>query len=167
MISKEVEGLFLNEECGDLIIRSEDVASVNCNNNLYHAFLVLSKVKYSTIPVIDNQSRIRGIISMPMIINAIMDINSIRIEDMEKIRVEQVMQAEAPIVRPETELEDLLNGVLNHNFLCVAAEDGTFLGIITRKAILVRVNYLVHQLHRRYNLTAKEPVLAEAGEMNK
>lgn len=166
MISKEVEGLFLDEECGDLIIRSEDVASVNCNNNLYHAFLVLSKVKYSSIPVIDNQSHIRGIISMPMIINAITDIDSIRIEDMEKIKVEQVMQTEVATVRPDTELEDMLNGMLNHNFLCVADVEGTFLGIITRKAILVRVNHLVHQLHRRYELSAKEPALADAGEIS-
>ncbi|UJF14649.1 CBS domain-containing protein [Jeotgalibaca sp. MA1X17-3] len=156
MISNEIQTLLLEEKGSDFIISSENVANVNCNNNLYHALLVLSQVKYSTIPVLDNQSHIKGLISMPMIINAIMGIDAIRFEEMEKLRVEEVMRKEVPTILNTSDLEDILRKLTNNNFLCVVDENEVFLGIITRKEILGRVNHLVHELHRQYNLTAKD-----------
>lgn len=156
MISNEIQSLLLEQEGNELIINSENVANVNCNNNLYHALLVLSQVNYSTIPVLDNQSHIRGMISMPMIIKAIIGIDSIRFEEMEKMKVKEVMRKEVPTVLHTADLEDILQKLTNHNFLCVVDEDDVFRGIITRKEILGRVNHLVHELHRRYDLTARD-----------
>lgn len=156
MISKEVQSLLLSDENGNITISSEDVANVSCNNNLYHAFLVLSQVKYSLIPVLDHDSRIKGMISMPMIINAIMGIDSIRFEEMEKIKVEEVMSKEVPVIVDTNDLEEILHKLINHNFLCVVDEEGIFLGIVTRKEILCRVNHLVHELHRHYEISDKK-----------
>lgn len=156
MISNEIQTILFEENGNDFVISSENVANVNCKNNLYHALLVLSQVKYSTIPVLDNQSRIKGLISMPMIINAIMGIDAIRFEKMEKMKVEEVMKKEVPTISNITDTEDILRKLTNHNFLCVVDEDEVFLGIITRKEILGRVNHLVHELHRQYDLTAKD-----------
>lgn len=156
MISKEIEKLLLEEESGELIISSENVANVNCNNNVYHALLVLSQVKYSTIPVLDNQSHIKGIISMPMIIKAIIGIDSIRFEEMEKIKVEEVMNKEVPTILDTADLEDILHKLTNHNFLCVVDKENIFTGIITRKEILSRVNHLVHEIHHRYDIKDKK-----------
>jgi CBS-domain-containing membrane protein len=83
MISSEVAALLLdNDACGDLMIHGENVANVHCSNNLNHAFLVLSQVKYSVIPVLDSKSRIKGLISIPMIIKAITEIDAIRYDKM-------------------------------------------------------------------------------------
>lgn len=157
MISKEIEEMLLDSKsCGELMINSENVANVHCSNNLNHAFLVLSKVSYSVIPVLDSKSRIKGLISMPMIINAITELDAIRYDKLEKITVEKVMDSNVPIIRPRTDLEDILNKLIDYNFLCVTKEDGTFVGIITRKEILTRVNYLVHGIHHLYKLQKKE-----------
>ncbi|WP_319471497.1 cyclic-di-AMP-binding protein CbpB [uncultured Trichococcus sp.] len=153
MISSEVAGLLLdNDACGDLMILGENVANVHCSNNLNHAFLVLSQVKYSVIPVLDSKSRIKGLISMPMIIQAITEIDAIRYDKLETIRVEEVMDRDVQTIRPWTDLEDILNYLIDHNFLCVTEDDGKFIGIITRKEILTRVNHLVHGIHRIYKL---------------
>lgn len=155
MISKEVQAVLLHDGGEGLIISSEDVANLNCNNNLYHALLVLSQVKYNSIPVLDNESRIKGIISMPMIINAVMQIDSIGFEEMEKIKVEEVMDKQVPIIQNTDELEDILNKVIDHSFLCVVDKEGYFKGIITRKEVLGRVNHLVHEIHNEYDIRAK------------
>lgn len=156
MISKEVQAVLLHDGGEGLIISSEDVANLNCNNNLYHALLVLSQVKYNAIPVIDNESRIRGIISMPMIIKAVMQIDSIGFDEMEKIKVEEVMDKKVPLIQSSDELEDILNKVIDYSFLCVVDNEGYFKGIITRKEVLGRVNHLVHEIHNEYDLLAKE-----------
>ncbi len=155
MISKEVQSVLLFDNGKPFIVSSENVANLNCNNNLYHALLVLSQVKYSSIPVLDNESRIKGIISMPMIINAIMAVDSIRFEEMEKLTVEEVMDKNVPIIPTSFELEEVLNKLIDHNFLCVVDDEGYFNGIVTRKEILGRVNHLVHELHHEYDLKEK------------
>ncbi|AZP05518.1 cyclic-di-AMP-binding protein CbpB [Jeotgalibaca ciconiae] len=155
MISNEVQSILLHDKGKELIIPSENVANLNCNNNLYHALLVLSQVKYSSIPVLDNESRIRGLISMPMIIKAIMSIDSIHFEEMEKITVKEVMNKNVPIIYTSSELEEILNKLIDHNFLCVIDEQGYFIGIITRKEMLSRVNHLVHEMHNQYDLNDK------------
>jgi predicted transcriptional regulator len=165
MISNEVAGLLLdNDACGDLMIHGENVANVHCSNNLNHAFLVLSQVKYSVIPVLDSKSRIKGLISIPMIIKAITEIDSIRYDKMETLKVEDVMDSNVQTIRPWTDLEDILNYLIDYNFLCVTEDDGKFIGIITRKEILTRVNHLVHGIHRIYKLEKieeKEEVASE------
>lgn len=159
MISKEIEEILLDTKaCGELMIDSADVANVHYNNNLNHAFLVLSKVKYSVIPVLDSKSRIKGLISMPMIINAITELDAIRYDKLENITVETVMDSNVPTIRPWTDLEDILNKLIDHNFLCVTEENGVFVGIITRKEILTRVSHLVHSIHQLYKLEKKESV---------
>jgi len=165
MISSEVAGLLLdNDACGELMIHAENVANVHCSNNLNHAFLVLSQVKYSVIPVLDSKSRIKGLISIPMIIKAITEIDAIRYDRLETITVEEVMDKTVQTIRPWTDLEDILNDLIDHNFLCVTEDDGTFIGIITRKEILTRVNHLAHSIHRIYKLEKiadKEEVAAK------
>ncbi|MDE1549238.1 cyclic-di-AMP-binding protein CbpB [Jeotgalibaca caeni] len=152
MISHEVQSMLLHDDGVELMVPSENVANLNCNNHLYHALLVLSQVKYNSIPVLDNDSKIRGIISMPMIIKALMGVDSIRFDEMEKIKVEDVMDKDVPTIDSSEELEVIMRLLINHSFVCVAEEDGTFKGIITRKEILGRVNHLVHEVHHHYEL---------------
>ncbi len=57
MISKAVLQL-LNQRKEKFLIPAEIVANVQENNSLEHAFLVLSKVKYAKIPVLDQDQQI-------------------------------------------------------------------------------------------------------------
>ena len=157
MISEEVKKMLLQDEDGNIFVSSEDVANLNVNNNLNHALLALSKVGYTSIPVLDNDSRIRGLISMPMIINAIMGLDAIKFDELETMRVEDVMDKNVPIIDATCDLEDILHHVIDHSYLCLVDNEGYFKGIVTRKEILSRVNHLVHELHNHYRLVENLP----------
>ena len=49
------------------MIAADMVATVSENNPLSHAFLVLTKFRYAKIPVLDHDSKFKGLISLPMI----------------------------------------------------------------------------------------------------
>lgn len=155
MISEEVRKMLLQDDDGKIFISSENVANLNINNNLNHALLVLSKIGYSAIPVLDNESHIRGLISMSMIINAIMGLDAIRFEALETMKVQDVMDKDVPIVEESDDLEDILRKLIDHSFLCRVTREGLFEGIVTRKEILSRVNHLVHEIHNQYDLQEK------------
>lgn len=155
MISEEVRKMLLQDDDGQIFISSENVAHLNINNNLNHALLVLSKIGFSAIPVIDNESHIRGLISMSMIMNAIMGIDAIHYEKLETLKVMDVMDTQIPIVELTDDLEDILRSLIDYSFLCLVDESGLFKGIVTRKEILSRVNHLVHEIHNQYNLQEK------------
>lgn len=156
MISEEVRKMLLQDDDGQIFVSSENVANLNLNNNLNHAVLVLSKIGYNAIPVLDNDSHIRGLISMSMIMNAIMGLDAIRFEALETLKVKDVMDTNVPIMDESDELEDVLRNLIDHSFLCLADEQGVFKGIVTRKEILSRVNHLVHEIHNQYRLLVKE-----------
>lgn len=156
MISEEVRKMLLQDDDGQIFVSSENVANLNLNNNLNHAVLVLSKIGYNAIPVLDNDSHIRGLISMSMIMNAIMGLDAIRFEALETLKVKDVMDTNVPIMDESDELEDFLRNLIDHSFLCLADEQGVFKGIVTRKEILSRVNHLVHEIHNQYRLLVKE-----------
>ena len=156
MISEEVRKMLLQDDDGQIFVSSENVANLNLNNNLNHAVLVLSKIGYNAIPVLDNDSHIRGLISMSMIMNAIMGLDALRFEALETLKVKDVMDTNVPIMDESDELEDVLRNLIDHSFLCLADEQGVFKGIVTRKEILSRVNHLVHEIHNQYTLLVKE-----------
>ena len=108
MISEEVRKMLIQDDDGQIFVSSENVANLNLNNNLNHAVLVLSKICYNAIPVLDNDSHIRGLISMSMIMNAIMGLDAIRFEALETLKVKDVMDTNVPIMDESDELEDLL-----------------------------------------------------------
>ncbi|MCQ9210049.1 cyclic-di-AMP-binding protein CbpB [Granulicatella seriolae] len=156
MIHKIVSELLLEEE-DKLFIPAEKVAIIQDDHTLEHALLVLSNVKYSVIPVVNKHSKLVGLISIPMIINKIMDINAINFNQLRKYKVSEVMATKIPTVGPQTDLEDILNDLIDATFLCIVTPENDFLGIITRKEVLKRINYLVHQLEKDYDITAKIP----------
>lgn len=44
---------------------------------------------------------------------------------------------------------------MDRNFLCITNDEKEFVGIVTRKEVLKRVNYMVHELNRNYELVKK------------
>lgn len=153
MISQEIQDMLTKD--AHLFISADNVAIVQEENSLDHALLVLSKVQYSVIPVVDHHYHLVGLISIPMIIEKIMGLNTIHFNDLHQYKVKEVMSKNVPKVNKDTDLEDILNEMIDHNFLCIVNEEEEFLGIVTRKEVLKRVNYLVHELTKSYDISNK------------
>ncbi|MGM7635998.1 cyclic-di-AMP-binding protein CbpB [Bacillus sp. Hm123] len=136
----------LNTNIMDYIIPSEKVAHVQPRNNLEHALLVLTKSGYTSIPVLDAKYRLQGLISIPMITEAILGLERIEFEKLEHMKVEEVMAIDKPSLTVHDHFRKALGLLINHPFLCVTNEEEEFQGILTRRVILKQLNYHVDQL---------------------
>ena len=136
---------FLNITLKDLLIPSERVAHVQIGNSLEHALLVLTKSGYSAIPVLDAHYKLYGLVSTPLIMESILGLERIEFEKLEEIKVETIMNSVIPRVKSSSSVLHTIKHLVDHPFICVEMEDGYFDGILTRRAILKRLNIYLHQ----------------------
>lgn len=127
---------FLEMPITDFIISSEKVAHVQMGNNAEHALLVLTKTGYSSIPVLDAKYRSHGMLSMRMITEPILGMEHIEYERLTDIKVDEIMDKKVATLNIGDNFQRALDLVINHAFLCVIDDEGTFMGIMTRRVIL-------------------------------
>lgn len=156
MISKRMERMLL-DGVDSLVKPAKEIAVIGSNNTLDHALLLMTTNKYSVVPVIDEKSRLKGLISMPIIMEAIIDIEDVHFNKLGDILVEEVMELEFPVVTIDFELEDVLRMLVHTAFVSVVDEDDTLLGIITRQEILSGTNRIVHNFEREYEVLDRQP----------
>ena len=146
MINRVVQDLLL-EEKDKLFIAADKVAILEEDHTLDHAMLVLTHVRYSLIPVVNRQNKLTGLISLAMILN--------QVATLEEIDLSQLHDFQVPTITFNTDIEDVLNELVDHSFLCITNDEQEFVGIVTRKEVLKRVNYMVHELNKKYELVKK------------
>lgn len=155
MISPAIADLVLRCK-DDLVIPASECAMVSEENSLQHALLVLSGVGHTEIPVVNKSGHITGKINMPLIINGIKTERDFLWDWLDQIKVHEVMGLDVGRVTVPLHLEEILHELCNHRFVVVENEEATFLGIITRREMLARMNFLCHQVEKYYQLTPKE-----------
>lgn len=128
----------------DFVICSEKVAHVQSGNNAEHALLVLTRTGYSSIPVLDVKYRLKGLLSIKMITEAILGLERIEYDRLANIKVDDVMEKEVVYLQITDTFKRALDLVINHAFLCVVDEEGTFLGIMTRRVILKQLKKYIY-----------------------
>ncbi|MBM7552945.1 cyclic-di-AMP-binding protein CbpB [Thalassobacillus pellis] len=128
----------------ELMIPAEKVAHVQLGNPLEHALLVLVKSGYSAVPVLDPTFRLQGVISKAMILEETLGIEQFELNALSEKCVGDVMETDIPCLNKEDDFETALKSVIDHPFVCVANEDGSFDGILTRRAILKQLNRHLH-----------------------
>lgn len=135
---------FLDQPVMDFVISSEKVAHVQTGNSAEHALLVLTKTGYSSIPVLDAKYRLHGLLSTKMITEAILGMERIEYERLSSIKVDDIMSKEYGVLRTSDTIQRALDLVINHAFLCVVDEEGTFEGILTRRVILKQLKKYIY-----------------------
>ncbi|MBS4462591.1 CBS domain-containing protein [Aerococcaceae bacterium zg-B36] len=145
MINKIIERTIVNS-LSELMIPADNVAHVLTGNTLSHGLLILSTVNYSLIPVLSPQSKLMGLINTSLIIQAITTIDAIEVDKLDEIKIESVMMKPPIILDEQVSFEKILHYLVDYNFLCVVDDQQNFKGIITRRAVLKRLNKFVHHL---------------------
>ena len=154
LIGKYTEALLLeNQE--NFLVPADNVATVLYSHPLEHALLVLSKVGYAKIPVLDSEDHLVGLISLANIVDKMMGLTGFDTTLLADLTVADVMEVNVASIRHCEEMEDVLHLLVNGSFLPVVDAENIFQGIITRKEILKSVNHLVHELEKRYTVTPK------------
>lgn len=132
----------------DFIISSEKVAHVQIGNSAEHALLVLTRTGYSSIPVLDVKYRLKGLLSIKMITEEILGLERIEYDRLSEIKVDDVMNTEVAFLKEKDTFQRALDLVINHAFLCVVDEEGTFIGILTRRIILKQLKKYIYQTEK-------------------
>lgn len=127
---------FLFTPITEYIIPAEKVAHVQVGNNAEHALLVLTKTGYASIPVLDAQDRLKGLLSMRTVTDSILGLAHIEYERLPDLKVDEIMRTEIHTIRSTDTFQKGLDMLIDHPFICVIEEDGTFSGILTRRVIL-------------------------------
>ena len=151
MIGKHI-GPFLLQGDDPLMIDAEHCATVRTENTLMHAMLLLSSVGFTSVPVLDESSRLAGVVGMPAIFKGILGDDNYHWDQLDLRKVKDVMERNVFVVYADSPLEDILHLLVNANYLCVTDPDGLFLGIIARKQVLKRFNRLVHEFENHYRV---------------
>ncbi len=145
MISYNTKAL-LDRPISDFIIPSEKVAHVQVGNSAEHALLVLTKTGYSSVPVLDVKYRLQGLLSMKMITESILGLERIEYDKLGSIKVDDAMDRDVMYLKSTDTFQKALDLVINHAFLCVVDEEGTFAGILTRRVILKQLKKYIYQV---------------------
>lgn len=154
LIGTTVQELLLEDQ-DNFLVPAENVASLMYSNPLDHALLVLSKVGYSKIPVLDKDDRFAGLIGLNDIVGKMIDLRKIDTDNLAGLTVADVMEIGVDYAKEDAQLEDILHLLVNNAFLPIVNSERIFLGIITRKEVLKATNHLVHEMEKRYELVEK------------
>lgn len=152
MLAKAVATM-LEERQAHFLIPASIVANVQEDNHLDHAFMVLTKVRYAKIPVLDNEQRFKGLISLAMITDKMMGLNGIDPGHLGSMVVKDVMEKDVPTITLPYDMEKILHLLVDQPFLVVVDQHQTFTGIVTRREVMKCVNYIAHDLERQYMVT--------------
>lgn len=155
MIGKHI-GKFLLDSGDPLVISADKVASVRTENNLLHALTLLSSLGYSSVPVLDMEGRYKGQITLALIISGIKAIPTYDWESLQTRQVSEVMDDKPGVVTERAELEDVLHQLVQNNYVSVVDDKGMFVGIVTRKGLLRRLNRLAHDFETMYDVRPKD-----------
>ncbi|MCI5839593.1 MAG: cyclic-di-AMP-binding protein CbpB [Peptoniphilaceae bacterium] len=144
MISEEFKDIFY-KPINKLVTSKDDVVTLNEDDKLLHAMIVLSNSGYQTIPVLNKKNNVTGIISIAMIVTSCEDYNGYKNDSLTK-KVKTVMKKSVSCVNENFELEDILKLLIDNNFLCVVNNKNEFVGMIKRKEILERFTFIAHKV---------------------
>lgn len=145
MIAEPVAKL-LATNLSDFLIPAELVATLRTSNNLQHAFMVLTKVRYAKIPVLDDAGKFAGLVSLPLITNTMLGLQEIDGRHLSKQTVAEVMETDVPTLHLPYDYERILHLLVDNAFLVVVDDAGQFTGIVTRREILKGINKTIHAI---------------------
>ncbi|AOV08412.1 cyclic-di-AMP-binding protein CbpB [Sporosarcina ureilytica] len=137
---------FLFTPIVEYIIPAEKVAHVQVGNNAEHALLVLTKTGYSSIPVLDAGDRLKGLLSMRTVTDSILGLAHIEYERLPDLKVDEIMRTEIHTLKTTDTFQRGLDYLIDHPFVCVVEEDGTFSGILTRRVILKQFKKYIYNV---------------------
>ncbi|APB31431.1 cyclic-di-AMP-binding protein CbpB [Vagococcus teuberi] len=154
MIGTTVRKMLLENE-DDFLISSDNVATLSESNSLEHAILVLTKIGYSRVPVLNKEEQLVGLVSLSQVVDQMFGIEDLEPENLANKKVVDVMDTDIPMISLPLDLEKTLHLLVNDSFIPVVNESKEFTGIITRKEILKAVNHLAHELEIEYDVIEK------------
>ena len=114
-----------------------EVAYTNEDDTLRQAMEKMEARRYTAAPVITRQGKYLGTLTEGDLLWGIKNKYNLSLKDAEKIRITEIpRRSDNRPVLADAAMEDLLDKVLNQNFVPVLDDQKNFIGIITRKDVI-------------------------------
>lgn len=128
-----------------------DCAYLEENDSLRQALEKLEARRYTTIPLLSNSGIYIGTISEGDLLWSIKNRFNLDLRKAEHVRITDIERHRDYMpISINSKMEDLIDLALRQNFVPVADDNGSFIGIVTRQEI---IKYF-------YNLTKKEDAVS-------
>ena len=150
MIAKEFEEFILREE-KTFLTPARNLAVLIDTHNVDHAILVLSQISYTRVPVVTDQMKYVGTISLTDILSYQMK-HDYSDEVFSSMDIVYMTKTDGERLGKDYTVTEVLHKLVEESFLPVVSEDGVFEGIITRKSILKAINSLMHNFSNEYEM---------------
>ena len=114
-----------------------DVAYINEEDTLRQALEKMEYHKYSAVPVISRQGKYIGTITEGDLLWEIKNKYDFSLKEAERIRIIEIpRRTDNKPVSINSDMDDLMDKVLNQNFIPVLDDQKNFIGIVTRKDMI-------------------------------
>lgn len=135
-----------------------DVAYINEEDTLRQALEKMEYHKYSAVPVINRQGRYIGTITEGDLLWEIKNQYEFSLREAEHIRITEIpRRSDNKPVSVNSDMEGLIDKVLNQNFVPVLDDQKNFIGIVTRKDM---IRYLCKERAKDNNTRDRVPARA-------
>lgn len=119
------------------LIPKSEVAYIYEDETLRQTLEKMEHRKFSCIPIINREGKYTGTISEGDLLWGLKRQNLTNIYEAEEIPIMAIpRRATYKPVHASADIEDLLDRAINQNYVPVVDDHGSFIGIITRKAII-------------------------------
>ncbi|EHR36304.1 cyclic-di-AMP-binding protein CbpB [Helcococcus kunzii] len=147
MINEKIEK-YINDDTSSIVTPVSNISMVFEENNLAHAMLILKESNYTQIPVLNYDKKFTGLISFHHIYKKLGEKLFDNFDNFDNYYVKDFIDTHNAIVKEDFKLEDVLNLLINYNFINVVSDDGKLVGMITRSSVLKKMNHLSHNIDK-------------------
>lgn len=151
MIAAEFED-FLLRHVETFLTPADELAIFIDTHNTDHVMLLMISNGYSRVPVLTKDKKYVGTISMSDIFKYQVK-HELSDEALAGLDIGLMVNTKIVPVNSESTLTELMHRAVDYPFLPIVDDDGTFLGIVTRKSVMKAVNSLLHEFTKEYTIT--------------
>ncbi len=114
-----------------------EVAYINDDDTLRQAMEKMEARRYTAVPIITRQGKYAGTLTEGDLLWGIKNKFQLSLKEAERVRITEIpRRSDNQPVRADAAMEDLLDKVMNQNFVPVLDDQRNFIGIITRKDVI-------------------------------
>lgn len=118
------------------LLPKSQVAYINSNNTIRQALEKMEHHRYSAVPVLDDEGKYFGTLSEGDLLWLFKN-KGLTMEQSEEIRIKDIkFERDIKSIHINKEMDELVDLIVNQNFVPVVDDLNTFIGIITRRQVI-------------------------------
>jgi CBS domain-containing protein len=139
------DGFLFSKEIAPLVIPKEKVVTVSPDWTLERALLVLTRRGYSSVPVINDEGEVEGLISKTNILDFMMSKGDFNFHKLPHHRVYEAMNKNHSGIMANSIFSFAFEVLIDRPYIPIIDLKNKFLGILTRRVLMQKVTEYFQQ----------------------